>query len=365
MLRRSLLLMAGARKRQSDTKCVGLLKKSSSCSDKPIHPMFIKKEGSISSNSLLSSESELGRIDSDVSMTTTASSLTEEASSSDLDLSEEDLEKLIDNSVAELWNQLTDSGWKEALSEEKDKDYFRDLAYFVQKERKSKKVFPQSEDVFTAFNTTPYDSIKVIIIGQDPYHGDGQAHGLCFSVMPGVKTPPSLRNIYKELVQDVEGFETPEHGYLLPWAEQGILMLNATLTVQAHKANSHAKSGWQKFTDAAILKLSESKKDLLFLLWGGFAHKKGKHICRDSHSVIETFHPSPLSVTKWRNCRVFSRANKKLIKLGKDPINWRLSKDPTKRHKRTKAQLLYDQQEDDSEITSEDEETSSATSSSR
>lgn len=187
-----------------------------------------------------------------------------------------------------------------------------------------KQIFPPLKMVFSAFNETPWDKVKVVVIGQDPYHDDGQAHGMCFSVLAGVKPPPSLKNMYKELTTDIPGFKEPNHGYLLSWAHQGVLLLNATLTVEAHKPNSHAKIGWLQFTDAVIAELSEKHSALVFLLWGGFAQKKGKKIDRQKHKVIECAHPSPLSVTQWMGCKTFSKCNEALVALGKTPIDWSL-----------------------------------------
>ena len=231
------------------------------------------------------------------------------------------------DAVDGLWGLMADgNGWKEGLVGEAQKPYFRALAEFLRKEVKAgKEVFPQERDIFSAFNTTPLKDVKVVIIGQDPYHDNNQAHGLCFSVLPGIKTPPSLRNMYTELEQDIEGFKTPSHGYLLSWAQQGVLMINATLTVEAHKANSHEKSGWQTFTDAAIKHIADNTQEVVFLLWGGFAKKKKKLIgTKNKHVVLEAAHPSPLSVTKWRGCKVFSKTNDELKKMKKTAVDWKL-----------------------------------------
>eukprot|EP01063_Lacrimia_lanifica_P023956 TRINITY_DN3186_c0_g1_i1.p1 TRINITY_DN3186_c0_g1~~TRINITY_DN3186_c0_g1_i1.p1 ORF type:complete len:292 (+),score=150.84 TRINITY_DN3186_c0_g1_i1:50-925(+) len=228
--------------------------------------------------------------------------------------------------VEALWGLMDDgNGWKDALAAETGKPYFGELAKFLEGEYAAgQEVFPPKPDIFAAYNTTHFNDVKVVILGQDPYHDNNQAHGLCFSVLPGIKPPPSLKNMYIELEQDIPGFKTPGHGYLMPWAEQGVLMLNATLTVQAHKANSHAKSGWQKFTDATIKYLSENHTGVVYLLWGGFAQKKGKLIKKEGNVVIECAHPSPLSVTKWRNCKTFSKCNAALQTLGKDVVDWTL-----------------------------------------
>jgi len=222
---------------------------------------------------------------------------------------------------------LLEPGWKKALAGEFEKAYFAEIAKFVQKERAAGTVHPAADKVFSAFNETPLAKVRVVIIGQDPYHEPGQAHGMCFSVLPGIKPPPSLKNIYKELATDVKGFQAPDHGYLLPWAKQGVLLLNATLTVrEGHKeANSHSKCGWQKFTDAVIRVLNEHAEGVVFLLWGGFAQKKCKIIDTTRHKVIETGHPSPLSIKKWMGCKVFSRCNAELKKLGKGDVDWKLT----------------------------------------
>ncbi|KAJ9457529.1 Uracil-DNA glycosylase [Diplonema papillatum] len=241
-------------------------------------------------------------------------------------LPDSELEALKDQAVADLWAHLTEPGWKNELAGEAEKTYFRDLALALKRDREKYTVFPPEADVFASFNEAPFEDVKAVIIGQDPYHGENQAHGLCFSVLPGRKPPPSLKNMYKELVTDVDGFAAPAHGYLIDWARQGILMLNATLTVRAHEANSHAKMGWQTFTDAAIRVLSEKRTGIVFLLWGGFAHKKGKIIANadDVHRVVHSFHPSPLSWRKWTGCKTFSKANEALAELGKEPIVWHL-----------------------------------------
>lgn len=224
-----------------------------------------------------------------------------------------------------LLEHLTEPGWKAALEKEFVKPYFVDLAAKVAAEREKKKVYPPKDQVFSALNLTPLDDVRVVILGQDPYHGAGQAHGLSFSVPPGIAVPPSLKNIYTELEADMPGFKRPSHGNLEAWARRGVLLLNATLTVRASEANSHEKYGWQTFTDAVVRVLSQRKEPLVFLLWGGFAQRKGKVIGRLHHKVIETAHPSPLSVTKWRGCKCFSKANEWLVGKGKDPVDWHLS----------------------------------------
>jgi len=183
--------------------------------------------------------------------------------------------------------------------------------------------FPPQEMLFNAFNSCPFDTVKVVLIGQDPYHGKGQANGLCFSVQKGVKHPPSLRNIFKELETDIAK-SYPESGNLTTWAAQGVLMLNATLSVEEGKAGSHQKQGWEQFTDAVIKTISENKKGIIFLLWGGFAHKKAKLIDIKKHHVLKTGHPSPLSANRgyWFGNKHFSKTNKLLINQGKRTINW-------------------------------------------
>lgn len=226
--------------------------------------------------------------------------------------------------VTDLVENLMDPGWKAALEKEFSKPYFAELATKVAAERASKQVFPPKEQVFAALNLTPLDKIRVVILGQDPYHGPGQAHGLSFSVPHGIAVPPSLKNIYTELEADMPGFSRPSHGNLEAWAKRGVLLLNASLTVRKGEANSHEKYGWQTFTDAIVRVLSQQKEPLVFILWGGFAQRKGKVIARVHHKVIETAHPSPLSVTKFRGCKCFSQANDWLVKRGKEAIDWRL-----------------------------------------
>ena len=224
--------------------------------------------------------------------------------------------------VASLIEHLTDPQWREALRGEVCKSYFAQIARAVSLERGKKTVFPPAPEVFSAFNLTPLPEVRVVVLGQDPYHGPGQAHGLAFSVARGVAVPPSLKNIYKELQDDCPGFKPPQHGHLAGWARQGVLMFNATLTVRRGEANSHAKLGWQDFTDAVIRVLDARTTPNVFILWGGFAQKKGKMISRTRHKVIEAAHPSPLSVTKFRGCRVFSKANEYLEQKGFAPIDW-------------------------------------------
>eukprot|EP00002_Diphylleia_rotans_P035367 TRINITY_DN770_c0_g1_i1.p1 TRINITY_DN770_c0_g1~~TRINITY_DN770_c0_g1_i1.p1 ORF type:complete len:300 (-),score=72.23 TRINITY_DN770_c0_g1_i1:211-1110(-) len=227
-----------------------------------------------------------------------------------------------------LLENLKDEGWRKALAPEFEKPYFKKIIEFLDKEKAAKKeIFPPEKDVFSAFNHTPLDKVKVVIIGQDPYHDNNQAHGLCFSVRPGIKTPPSLVNIYKEMATDLPGFKVPSHGCLVEWAREGVLLLNATLTVQAHQANSHKDSGWQQFTDAVIQIISQKRSNVVFLLWGGFAQKKEKLINKQKNHVVIGAHPSPLSVTKWWGCKHFSKTNKILSDHGVAPVNWTVSAD--------------------------------------
>lgn len=230
-----------------------------------------------------------------------------------------------DTPASALASGIVDPEWRQLLEPLINSPNFRAIESFLDKEAKDgKEVFPPREHVFSAFNFTPLKDVRVVLLGQDPYHDDGQAHGLCFSVLPGIKTPPSLVNMYKELVTDVPGFVVPSHGYLEEWAKQGILMLNATLTVEAHKPNSHAKCGWQNFTDGVIRLLSEKKQGIVFLLWGGFAQKKAALIDASKHRLIQCAHPSPLSATKWWGCKTFSKCNEELKSLGKGEIEWKL-----------------------------------------
>jgi len=215
--------------------------------------------------------------------------------------------------------------WQTALAGEKQQPYFTSAMQQVKKERNTgKTIYPKPNDIFNAFKLTPFDKVKVVIIGQDPYHGPNQAHGLCFSVQQGVATPPSLQNIYKELHNDIE-FVIPNHGCLEKWAEQGVLLLNATLTVQAGQAHSHANIGWEQFTDKVIEKLNDEKTGLVFLLWGSQAQRKGHMIDPTKHYMLKSTHPSPLSAHRgFLGCRHFSKTNEILRKLGKEPIDWSL-----------------------------------------
>ena len=214
--------------------------------------------------------------------------------------------------------------WQTAIGDEFEKPYFQELSKFVEGERKKHQVFPPEDEVFSAFNLTPYDQVKVVLLGQDPYHDDNQAHGLCFSVKPPIKPPPSLANMYKELATDIKGFKAPSHGYLVDWAKQGMLMINAVLTVQAHTPNSHKDHGWETFTDAVIKKVNEKTTPVVFVLWGGYAKKKAKLIDTKKHVIIEAAHPSPLSAKAWFGSKSFSKINDALKKAGQTPIDWTL-----------------------------------------
>jgi uracil-DNA glycosylase len=197
-------------------------------------------------------------------------------------------------------------------------------AFLLREKQAGKKIFPPGKLIFNALNSTPFEQVKVVILGQDPYHNPGQAHGLCFSVLPGVAPPPSLLNIYKELQRDV-GFVPPGHGCLTSWAEQGVLLLNSVLTVEAFKAGSHQGKGWERFTDRIVSTLNEQQENLVFMLWGSYAQKKGDHINRDKHLVLQSAHPSPLSAHRgFLGNSHFSRTNKWLEEHGKSPVDWQL-----------------------------------------
>ena len=215
-----------------------------------------------------------------------------------------------------------DQSWKAVLQPEFEKEYFVRLTEFVRNEYKTRLIFPPASLIFNAFDQCPFDKVKVVIIGQDPYHGDGQAHGLCFSVNDGVAFPASLRNIFKEIEHDL-GKSIPTSGNLIRWAQQGVLLLNATLTVQAHMAGSHQGKGWEAFTDAVIHKLANEKNHLVFMLWGSYAQKKGDFIDPKHHLVLKSVHPSPLSAYRgFIGNNHFSLANIYLKENGQDEINW-------------------------------------------
>lgn len=216
-----------------------------------------------------------------------------------------------------------EESWKKVLEKEFSEDYFLKLAEFVKEEYKNSTVYPPPQFIFHAFELTPFDKVKVVILGQDPYHGVNQANGLAFSVNDGVEMPPSLINIYKEIESDLEQKTANVDGNLENWAKQGVLMLNATLTVQAHMAGSHQNKGWEKFTDTVIKILSEQKEKMVFILWGSYAQKKGSVIDESKHLVIKSVHPSPLSAHNgFFGSKPFSQANTYLIFNDKEPINW-------------------------------------------
>ncbi len=222
-----------------------------------------------------------------------------------------------------LWNYFPES-WHAHLNGELNKPYFQKLSQFVDEERKHHTVFPPEDEVFSALRLTPYENVNVLLLGQDPYHDNNQAHGLCFSVRPGIKPPPSLVNMYKELRDDV-GFRIPNNGYLVPWAKQGMLMLNAVLTVRAHTPNSHKNQGWEQFTDAVISAVNEKRDPVVFVLWGGYAQKKLGLIDTTRHTVVQSAHPSPLSARNgFFGSRPFSAINNALRANGKPEIDWRL-----------------------------------------
>lgn len=217
---------------------------------------------------------------------------------------------------------IIEESWKEALTEEFQSPYFYELKQFLIEERQKYRIFPPGPSIFAAFNHTPFHHVKVVILGQDPYHGPGQANGLCFSVEKGIETPPSLVNIFKELHNDL-GIPLPSHGNLESWAKQGVLLLNATLTVRAFQAGSHQNKGWERFTDAAIRALSQRKNGLVFLLWGKYAQAKESLIDINKHHILKAPHPSPLSASRgFLGCKHFSKTNDILKKEGKEMINW-------------------------------------------
>ena len=219
---------------------------------------------------------------------------------------------------------LIESSWKMVLADEFNKEYFLELKSFLLEEKKTYRVFPPGKLIFNAFDHTPFDRVKVVLLGQDPYHGAGQAHGLCFSVPEGVPKPPSLVNILKELKSDL-GYDEPLHGTLTKWADQGVLLLNATLTVRENQAGSHQNHGWETFTDAAIKQLSERREGLIFILWGNYAIAKKALIDTSRHAILSSVHPSPLSAHRgFFGCRHFSQVNNLLRQHGVEEIDWRL-----------------------------------------
>lgn len=221
-------------------------------------------------------------------------------------------------------NPTIEPSWKAVLEQEFQAHYFKSLKDFLIEERKKHVLYPPVSQIFSCFNHTPFDKVKVVILGQDPYHGQGQANGLCFSVNHGIQQPPSLQNIFKELHDDL-GIPIPKTGNLEKWARQGVLLLNATLTVRANQAGSHQKQGWENFTDAVIRALSEKRKGLVFLLWGRFAQAKEILIDRSKHHVLKAPHPSPFSVhSGFFGCKHFSKTNELLRKNGMEEVNWRI-----------------------------------------
>ncbi len=215
-----------------------------------------------------------------------------------------------------------EESWKNVLKNEFDKDYFKRLVSFVHSEYSCVKVFPPGKEIFAAFDATPFDKVKVVIIGQDPYHDVGQANGLCFSVRDGIPFPPSLLNIFKEIHDDL-GKPVPKSGDLSRWANQGVLLLNSTLTVRAHSAGSHQNKGWEEFTDEVIMRLARDRSNIVFILWGSYAIKKGAFIDRNKHLVLTSPHPSPLSAHRgFFGNKHFSRANDYLVMHGETPIDW-------------------------------------------
>lgn len=231
----------------------------------------------------------------------------------------------MESDVADQGEIKLHSSWCDVLADQFNKDYMRQLREFlVQQKAAGKVIYPPGSQWFSAFNYTPFDRVRVVILGQDPYHGPRQAHGLCFSVLPGVKVPPSLANIYKELADDL-GIVQPEHGCLISWAVQGVLLLNATLTVEQANAGAHQGKGWEQFTDAAIRALNDQREGIVFLLWGSYAQKKGAFIDQSRHLVLKSVHPSPLSAYRgFFGCKHFSAANNYLRDKDQQPINWLL-----------------------------------------
>ena len=221
-------------------------------------------------------------------------------------------------------NVKIEESWKVQLAGEFEQPYFKELVAFLKSEKEqNQQVFPPGQKIFAAFDNTPFSEVKVVIIGQDPYHGEGQANGLCFSVSPGIRVPPSLNNIYKELHRDL-AISIPSNGDLSPWSKQGVLLLNATLTVRANQAGSHQRKGWEQFTDAVIEKISTNRDHVVFMLWGNYAKQKAACVDRTKHLVLEAAHPSPLARTGFSGCGHFSKANDYLIQHHSSPVNWQL-----------------------------------------
>ncbi len=214
-----------------------------------------------------------------------------------------------------------EASWKDRLNPEFEKPYFQNLASFIKEEYKNHRIYPPAKQIFNAFEQCPFEATQVVILGQDPYHGEGQAHGLCFSVADGIKPPPSLVNIFKELKADL-GKEMPKSGNLEAWVSQGVLLLNAILTVRANTPTSHQKKGWEEFTDAVIRTINEQKENVVFLLWGAYAQKKAHFVDPSKHLVLKSGHPSPLSAQHFFGNKHFSQTNQYLISKGKEPIIW-------------------------------------------
>lgn len=237
--------------------------------------------------------------------------------------------------------EVTGEHWRQLIDEQRQQAYFKQLEHKLEQARAgAAPVYPPVNKVFNAFNKTPFDRIKVVILGQDPYHQPGQAHGLAFSVPPDVKVPPSLRNIYKALEQDLEEFDSPSHGCLERWAEQGVLLLNTVLTVQDSKAHSHAKWGWETFTAKVMEKLNQHPQPLVFLLWGKHAQQKGEVINDPRHLVLHSVHPSPLSAHRgFFNCHHFSKANQFLQQQKRPPVDWTAINDSDKQERQQKLAL--------------------------
>lgn len=217
---------------------------------------------------------------------------------------------------------VLEPSWKKALEEEFGKEYFKNLSQFVREEYGHATVYPPPKNIFRAFDLTPFDDVRVVILGQDPYHGKGQANGLCFAVNKDVALPPSLQNIFKEIESDLGQKLVHRTGDLERWAKQGVLLLNATLTVRASQAGSHQHKGWEEFTDAAVKALNDKKEHLVFILWGNYAKQKGAHIDRSRHLVMESAHPSPFSATKFFGSKPFSKTNEYLVEHGEKPVDW-------------------------------------------
>jgi len=221
-------------------------------------------------------------------------------------------------------NVNIEESWKRQIADEWKQPYFNELVHFLREEKANKEIiYPPEKQIFAAFENTPFDKVKVVILGQDPYHGEGQANGLCFSVAPGVRVPPSLKNIFKELNRDLN-VDIPVDGDLSAWTSQGVLLLNATLTVRANQAASHQKKGWENFTDAIIKSISENRENVVFMLWGNYAKQKASCVNRSKHLILEAAHPSPLARTGFKGCSHFSKANEYLVKNNISPIDWRL-----------------------------------------